>query len=840
MTTRNGWLNGFRWIASAAFGLCVLQTLAFGQGEEYSASNAASERTSGGVFQRFFGPRENSSTTSKEPSSSPPRSRALKPGAFNGGMVKQLRAIVTNDSDSEAPSSAERNAPPAPLMNSPSTPNRTAQRPPSREPFSKPTMPRSTAPSQLPSASNSNANRRDVFAEDPPSLVGTGVPARRPSDLKPATGGITSYDPPTVTKNPKLNSTNVSGADNFAVEKSRDSNTVSTRSSTKSEASTEVEAPKVTRKTVPVADSNYSSQPSSTTFSPSSTQASRTSTGNSSNAYEPPPISIGSSNGSVSNQSSASKNAPVAKTAQLPPSYSIPGNPYTAPVAKGSAPSNANTTGAANGYANASKVTAPNQSSIDGRGKGETRVEMGIPKVRLFVSGPNALQVGKAVPYEVLVRNEGNEVLSGVLVSMIVPPFVKSSLPVATSGEFESEKDDKGFETLLWHVSDLSPTQPKVFRVSLEATRAEHFTMDVEWTVMPQAGQVKVAVQQPQLNLGLEGPSEVLWGKPEVYRLRVRNPGNADVKDAEVRLTAEAYGSNQSKIGDIPAGGERVVEVELTFQQSGTIKLSGLATSVAQSLESESTIEVAVKQVELSSNWEGLPEQYQGSVAEHRLTVSNQSPVAAENVTGVTSIPAGFKVISLPAGASMNGSEVRWALPRIEANSMVSFDFGLQAISEGPAKLACDITSLGGGKSLAETTIAIEAISDLKLTVTDPVAPAPVGHDVAYDLTIANRGSKAANAVQILAQFSNGIEPVRAEGGTSQVLPGQVVFDPIPVIEAGQEITLRVVAKASEPGMHRFRAEVHCESSEAQLIEEESTRYLATTKTTVDPSTIRR
>ncbi len=49
---------------------------------------------------------------------------------------------------------------------------------------------------------------------------------------------------------------------------------------------------------------------------------------------------------------------------------------------------------------------------------GETRLEMVVPKVKLFVSGPSSLQVGKVIPYEVLVRNEGSEMLSGVIVSV--------------------------------------------------------------------------------------------------------------------------------------------------------------------------------------------------------------------------------------------------------------------------------------------------------------------------------------------------------------------------------------------------------------------------------------
>jgi hypothetical protein len=464
---------------------------------------------------------------------------------------------------------------------------------------------------------------------------------------------------------------------------------------------------------------------------------------------------------------------------------------------------------------------------------------MSIPKVNVSVLGPPSMQVGKAAPYEVIVKNDGAELLSGVLVSLVLPASVKSSLPVVTAGEFETDKTEQGAENLLWHVTEIAPGQSKAMRVSFEATKPEHFAVDIEWTVLPQTGQLQLNVHQPQLNLAIEGPSSVLWGKPEIYRLRIRNPGNADVKDVDVQLAAGAYGSSQSKIGDIPAGSEKIVEVELTFQHSGAIQLSGLASSKSDGLDSQAAIEVAVQQVELAAVWEGLAQQYQGSVAEQRLTVSNQSQVVTENVACLVSIPSGLKIVSLPPDAKLEGNQVRWVIPNLGAKTSKTFAFTFQAIQAGPMKLSGEARSAGGGEAKVDTLIQVDAISDLKLMVTDPMAPAPVGQEVVYDLTIINRGSKAATAVQLLAQFSNGIEPLRAEGSASRVLPGQVVFDPIAVIEPGQEVTLRVVAQASEPGMHRFRAELQCEDGETQLIQEESTRYLSTA-TATDSSAVRR
>ncbi len=589
----------------------------FGQGEEGGPPATTNERGFAGALQKFFGTRDSSEPAKKLPSSAP--ERTTKSPTFQGSFAKQLRSFVKPPSqaeDAETNTNVESDSGFRP--NIPTSPSRMAQRQ-AREPFSNP-PPRNPSNSQPSGPSASNSGSRDIFSEDPPSLIGTGVSNRSLPASPSVKAKLQSPESPPIVPRSSSSITTTSPA---ATDKD---NSVSENASSRSKATnTETsEVPRVSRKTVPVTTQGQAKP------SPSTPPQSYAIPGN---PYTAPP-SLGDTNRYTS--ANATQTKPASPTS---PTTSSPSTPATG------GPNNRQASSPPNG---ATPNNVSNTSSNVTNQKGDTRAEMSIPKVKLFVSGPSALQVGKAVPYEVLVRNEGNEMLSGVIVSMVVPAFVKTSLPVASAGEFDSEKDAQGVETYVWHVTDLGPLQTRTFRLSLEASKPEQFSMDVEWTVLPQTGKVQVAVQQPQLNLGLEGPTKVLWGKPEVYRLLVRNPGNADVKDVQIRLTAESYGSNQSKIGDIAAGAEKVVEVELTFQQTGIIKLAGVASSSLQELEANSTINVSVEQINLATEWVGTPEQYQGSIAEHKLSVTNRSQVPAENVTCVANIPPSLKVVSMP------------------------------------------------------------------------------------------------------------------------------------------------------------------------------------------------
>ncbi len=778
MSTKLGFATRLAAILVSIVATCVHAPQVFSQGEEpgFRSNESGEGRGLGSTLQRIFGSREKSPDSQADRPSTPRTNlQGLKPGVFQGGIVKQLRG-VTEDADA-------------------SHVRVESSKTPQEDQFSAPVP---TAPSQLAQrtagVSQRPAPSRDVFADDPPSIVGTGVePRKQASTARPEPKVFRAQDSlPPIAKPQQKSPPNLMPPSYNAYKNT-------------SKPVIEEEMPRVSRRAIPA------SEPTSTPAIPQNGYAIPN------NPYTTPGAP---SSGEATNARSSTRASPTTQSPLPTPKPSAQTTAPSIPQEKSVAP-----------------TTLPTKPVASG---GETRLEMGVPKVKLFVSGPGSLQVGKAIPYEVLVRNEGADLLGGVIVSMTIPASVKSSLPVATAGEYESEKDASGNESLLWHVADLGPSQSRIFRVSLEATKVEHFGMDVEWTVLPQTGRVEVDVQQPQLNLSLEGPSEVMWGKAEVYRMRVRNPGNAEAKDVDVRLTAEAYGSNQTKLGNIPAGSERIVEVELTFQHSGTIKIAGEAQSVVDTLDSSSSIDVVVKQVSLAAEWTGPAEQYQGSIAEYSMKLDNTSSVAAENILCTTTIPAGLRVVSMPEGASQAGNEIRWSINTLEANASLMFDFTFQAIESGATKLQSNIQCQGGGKAAAESLVQIESVSDLKLSVTDPVAPAPVGQDVAYDLTIVNRGSKAAKAVKLLAQFSNGIEPTRAEGGSARVLPGQVVFEPIASIEPGQEVTLRVYAQAAEPGVHRFRAELECEESETQLVEEETTRYLATSRTDSSKTTIRR
>ena len=66
------------------------------------------------------------------------------------------------------------------------------------------------------------------------------------------------------------------------------------------------------------------------------------------------------------------------------------------------------------------------------------------------------------------------------------------------------------------------------------------------------------------------------------------------------------------------------------------------------------------------------------------------------------------------------------------------------------------------------------ALADLKLQVSDPSGPVAVGEQAVYEIRVQNRGASTANEVNVVALFSEGIEPDQVEGAMYTVADGRV------------------------------------------------------------------
>ena len=452
---------------------------------------------------------------------------------------------------------------------------------------------------------------------------------------------------------------------------------------------------------------------------------------------------------------------------------------------------------------------------------GMTAIRSELPGLRVTTFGPEALTIRQTGEYEIRVENRGSIDAEGVLVRAFIPDWARLQGDSTTAGHVQRQTADSA-QRLVWTIDQLPAGKTETLLVRLSAAASGSYQMDVDWTLMPRKAVAKVKIHEPKLDLQIEGPDSIVFGQSESYKVRVINPGDGVAPDVVFILSPGSTPQTQ-RIGDIPAGKEAQFDVELTAQDLTDLKIHGLATGdLDLRSEAEKRIEV------LSANFEavltGPQAKYQNAEATYSLELTNHGTADSTDVVAKLILPAGVKYLGGIDGVDDRDRELVWTIPALAIGASKTFEFKCQLASTGRQSFGFEARGTAAGRTDVSIATDVESIADLVLSINDPVAPAPIGGEVVYEILIRNRGSRAAKDVRAVAQFSHGIEPVRIVGQTGQLMTGQVIFDKIDSIAAGEEAKIRVIAIAEHGGRHRFRTEVT--SEEIVLVAEEATHFM--------------
>ena len=463
-----------------------------------------------------------------------------------------------------------------------------------------------------------------------------------------------------------------------------------------------------------------------------------------------------------------------------------------------------------------------------------TPLDVRVPQLRLRVDGPQAIAVGQKATYTIHATNEGSSDLQGLIVRASTPKGVLIDGIKTMVGAYELDEtpEDSG---VLWELDSLAANDSKSLELQIEVLEADQFALNLEWTLAPKPTQMNVQVHQPKLELDLSGPAEVQLGVPEKYRMRIKNPGSAVLPDLTLSLQTETTSQYDSQIGPIAPGSEKIIDVELTFDHPGLFPIVAAAKDPSGKLQQRQRIDVQVQKIEVKATWFGPEEFIQGSKADYELVIENSGGIPAANLACSIAIPDGIEMIELPEGVTRQGNELRWSIPKLDPKSQFTLPVRCEMNRSGNHTLAFQARSDQNINLRSDISTLVEAIADLELVVNEPQAPAPVGARVVYELQVSNRGSKAAEDIRVVAQFSEGIEPLALEGHAGRIVPGQALFDNLPSIGPNQTVTLRVICQASKNGVHRFRAAVQSPSSQEDLLEEGSTRFVGSNSKSSKP-----
>ena len=80
-----------------------------------------------------------------------------------------------------------------------------------------------------------------------------------------------------------------------------------------------------------------------------------------------------------------------------------------------------------------------------------------------------------------------------------------------------------------------------------------------EWVARGASMQASIEVQQPQLEMAIEGPAEMKYGATSVFKIKLSNPGNGPAENVVVTVGASGAANQPNTVGTLAAGESRAL-----------------------------------------------------------------------------------------------------------------------------------------------------------------------------------------------------------------------------------------------------------------------------------------
>ena len=452
----------------------------------------------------------------------------------------------------------------------------------------------------------------------------------------------------------------------------------------------------------------------------------------------------------------------------------------------------------------------------------DNRFSLTSPAVQVETFGPPSIGIHKKTQFKIVARNNSNIDAERVTVSISMPTWVRLEGINATTGRKESGEDQKS-SRVIWNLDRLSGNSSQTITVDVVPTKAERFDLQVELIQQPRNGMAQVEVTEPRLEMKIVGPSEVLYGETAIYQVTVRNPGTGRAEGVSVMLP-EALGGERATLGDIGPNEEKNFRVELLARTAGALDLATTA-AAAGNLQTSTAKQILVRRAALTTMIKGPPAKYAGTVGVYEIEIRNTGDATARDVVAALALPNGVKYVEGIEAVDNIDSGLRWSLGTLDSGDVRNYRVALQLEGDGKVQFELGARAAGDIASVGPVATVIETLEDVVLSIDEPKGPQPMGEEIEYTIHVRNRGSRAANNLNLVMNFSDGIEPTSASGHQFQLGVGQVVFKAIEKIAAGEEVVVKVQAKAAAPGTHIFRAQLTGENDETREMSEGTTRF---------------
>ena len=441
------------------------------------------------------------------------------------------------------------------------------------------------------------------------------------------------------------------------------------------------------------------------------------------------------------------------------------------------------------------------------------------------------INVGQECQCDLVVKNAGEIAAHNVSVRAMLPTSARLLPTTAPAPTPEGNQ-------LHWQLGELGPAQAKTIQIRIVPTVRGDLTASAFVNFTASAA-TAFRVQEPLLDVVLQGPKEVQVGDPASQIIQVSNPGTGTARNVEIKaLIPAGLEHTQGKqltmaVGSLNPGETRMVRLALSAVSGGNQQIkvlaeARLAPDAAPYLRklSETEIQVISPSVKVEVDGPGL--RYKNRNATYNITATNDGTAVSNNVRVLHKVPDGFQFVSATEGGKFDAlsKTVAWFVGRIEPGQSAAMSVTLDAVQLGDFEHHVSAITDQGTRSEDVLPTRVEGIASLSLEVKDLNDPVEIGVETAYEIHVKNHGTKHASNVGVACELPAGVDLVDVKAPAPHNLQGRVVvFQALPTLDAEKTAIFRITVRGTADGYQRFRARLASDSIQEPLLVEELTKF---------------
>jgi uncharacterized repeat protein (TIGR01451 family) len=280
------------------------------------------------------------------------------------------------------------------------------------------------------------------------------------------------------------------------------------------------------------------------------------------------------------------------------------------------------------------------------------------------------------------------------------------------------------------------------------------------------------------------------------------------------------------EVGVLRPGETRQLELVLRADEQGMVT-NVLRVRGDGQLFAEHTAQLEVIAPQLEIALSGPKRRFLEREVTYEISVANPGTAPAGGIELITHLPKGLQFVTADHQAQYDQQNhaVYWSFEELPPEQQGVVQLTALPIETGDQKLLVEGRSGLGLSSQYEHTTTVEAVAEVRFTVSDLQDPIEVGSETTYEVRIVNNGSMTATNIQFIAEFPPGLTPVDGEGPTRVAINSQQVFsEPLTRLAPGGDAVYRIrVHHTGESGDYIARVQLASEEAPTPVTKEEST-----------------